>query len=290
MVNQVAALRMSIARNLNELLVYAPRTPLGLIDDGDSDELPSELDDAGLKAIAAGPLFDKDSAGALTRWLPLSVLMQAVHSQTLPSGLRSQVALSTFIRAILLGNDRAAREVAPLVMKSFPQLQPSITAWLDARSADARRFDAAFMMLQNPGLSFYADAGTGRDTPLNEIANFKENWWFQAPDPDFKVPTYPDFLSAAQKQTADQEWQRLSSINAPNFLCGEALAQARRYPDDDRAPEALYRCLRAVHFGCSNSQGSDLARSAFRLLHRRYPQSDWTAEAPFWYRGNKCPN
>jgi hypothetical protein len=76
----------------------------------------------------AGQLFDMDGASALTRWLPLSVLTQAARSQTLPSRLRGQVALATIIRAILLGNLPAARELAPLVMKSFPQLQPSIDA------------------------------------------------------------------------------------------------------------------------------------------------------------------
>jgi hypothetical protein len=55
-VNEVAALRMSVARNLDEPLVDAPRTPLGITDDADSDELPSQLDDQDLKDLAAGPL------------------------------------------------------------------------------------------------------------------------------------------------------------------------------------------------------------------------------------------
>jgi hypothetical protein len=176
-VNEVAALRMSVARNLDELLVDTPRIPLGITDDADSDELPSQLDDQGLKDLAAGPLFDTDGASALTRGLPLSVLMQAARSQTLPSRLRGQVALATFIRAILLGNLPAARELAPLVMKSFPKLQPSIDAWLAAQDPDAQRFAAAFMMLQNPGLRFYVDPGPGRTTALNQIDSLRDNWW-----------------------------------------------------------------------------------------------------------------
>jgi hypothetical protein len=75
-VNEIAALRMGIARNLNELLVDVPRTPLGITDDADFDELPSKLDSQGLKDLAAGPLFDDDGAAVLTRWLPLSVLIK----------------------------------------------------------------------------------------------------------------------------------------------------------------------------------------------------------------------
>src|SRR5260370_37529770 len=41
--NELAALRMGLARNLNELLVDVPRTTLGFTDDGDGEELPSNL-------------------------------------------------------------------------------------------------------------------------------------------------------------------------------------------------------------------------------------------------------
>jgi hypothetical protein len=78
-VNEFLALRMEVARNLNELLEYAPRTPLGFTDDGDSEEIPSQLDDPTLKELAAGPLFDDDGAEVLTRTLPLSLLMQAAQ-------------------------------------------------------------------------------------------------------------------------------------------------------------------------------------------------------------------
>ncbi len=287
--NQIAALRMSVARNLNELLEYAPRTPLGLTDDADSDELPSELDGQGLKELVAGPLFDQDGAGALTRWLPLSVLMQAASSRTLPPRLRGQVALATFIRAILLGNAAAARDLAPLVTQSFPQLKPPINEWLAAQGPDAQRFAAAFMMLQNPGLRFYVDPGPGRITELDKIDSLRDNWWPSLVAQNFQKQTYPGFLFAAQKKSADEEWQKLSAINAPNFLCSEAIDWAQTHPNDERSPEALYRCLRAVHLGCSNSQGTVLARSAFVLLHRHYPQSSWAATGSLWYKGDGCP-
>jgi hypothetical protein len=288
-VSEIAALRMSVARNLNELLADAPRTPLGITDDADSDELPSELDDHGLKDLVAGPLFDTDGASALTRGLPLSVLMEAARSQTLPSRLRGQVALATFISAILLGNLPGARALTPLVMKSFPQLKASIEVWLAAQEPDAKRFAAAFMMLQNPGLRFYIDPGPGRTTALNQIDSLRDNWWPSRVGQNLTNQAYPAFLSAAQKKSADEEWQKLSAINAPNLLCSGAIAQAKRDPTDERAPEALYRCLRAVHLGCSNGQGTVLSYSASVLLHRRYSKSDWAATGSLWYKGDNYP-
>ena len=47
-----------------------------------------------LRELAAGPLFDDDGAGVLTRWLPLSMQIQAAHSKILSSRLRGQVALA----------------------------------------------------------------------------------------------------------------------------------------------------------------------------------------------------
>lgn len=288
-VNELAALRMRLARNLNELLVDAPRTPLGITDDGDGEELPSNLDDPNnqsLKQLAAGPMFDHDGAAVLTRWLPLSVMMQAAHSQTLPSQLRGQVALAAFVRAILLGNDEAARDLAPLAMESAPKLKPSIDAWLAAKSPDARRFAAAFMMLQNPGLRFYVDSGPGRSTALDQMDSLRDNWWPSWVGQNLKTQTFPSFLSAAERKSTDEEWRKLSSINAPNFLCGEAIEQAKSHPTDERAPEALYQCTRAVHLGCSNIESTGFAKTAFDLLHRRYPDSDWAAKGKLWYKSN----
>jgi tetratricopeptide (TPR) repeat protein len=290
-VNELAALRMTLARNLNELLAYAPRTPLGFTDDADDEELPSALDDQTaptLKQLAAGPLFDHDSAAVLTRWIPLSVLMQAAHSKTLPSPLRDQVALAAFVRAILLGDEPAARELAPLVMESVPKLKPSIEAWLEAKSPDAQSFAAAYMMLQNPGLRYEVDPGPGRSTALDEIDSLRDNWWPSGVGQNLDAQTYAGFLSAAERKTTEEEWQKLSAINAPSFLCTEAIEQAKSHPTDERAPEALYRCLRAVHLGCSNDKGTELARSAFQLLHHRYPDSPWAEKGKVWYKGGGC--
>jgi len=253
------------------------------------NESPSPLGDPTLKEHAAELLFDYDGAGLLTRLLPLSLLIQAAHSQMLPPGLRREVALATFIRAILLGNETAARELAPAVMESVPKLKPSIDAWLTAKSPDAQRFAAAFMMLQNPGLRYEVDPGAGRLTALDEIDGLRDNWW---PSQVRQRPpqTYPSLWSAAETKSAAEEWQKLSAINAPNFLCTTAIEQTKNHPHDDRAPEALYRCLRAVHLGCSNDKGTELAKSAFQLLHRRFPDSPWAEKGKVWYKGDSCPS
>jgi len=33
-----------------------------------------------------------------------------------------------------------------------------------------------------------------------------------------------------------------------------------------------------------------LAKSAFQLLHHRYPDSPWAEQGKVWYKGGGCPN
>lgn len=287
-VNELKGLRMSVARNLDEMLTFSLRTPLGLTDDGDFDQLPSPLTSPALEESAAGPLFDDDGASALNRCLPLNLLLRAAQSDSFPPSLRERVARATVIRAILLGDEPAARELAPLVAQSDPELKPGIESWLKAKNADEREFDAAFLMLQNPGLRFTVGSGPGRMTDFDQIDSYRDNWWPAGEFVVAKTTACPSFLSTTQKTSADDEWKKLAAINAPNYLCRAALEQAGRRPHDARVPEALHLCVRAVHFGCSNKDGSALAKSAFVSLHQRYPDNPWTYSTEFWYKGGGC--
>ncbi len=301
-VNELARLRMRTARNLDELLIDAQRIPLGITDTGDGDELPSNLDvpwlaGSRLKELLAGPLFDRDSAEVLSRWVPLSIQQRAAQSPVLRDDLRGQMALAAWTRAVLLGDQASARGLAPLAGKSFPELRPSLDAWLAAKDTPARSFDAAYIMLAHPGMRPYVDSGVGRVTPLDQVDSLRDNWW-RFPSwyegslmgRGLRSPpsTYPIFLSTAQKKSADDEWRKLLTINAPNFLCAAAIGEARRSPGDERVSEALSRCISAVHLGCSNDQGSEYAKSAYYLLHRHYAESKWAINNRFWYRGGGC--
>jgi hypothetical protein len=142
-----------------------------------------------------------------------------------------------------------------------------------------------------------------RLTPLGQTNALRDNWWgaenatapqasatpsnsAAAPPPVLK---YPVFLSAADRKSADREWITLSAINGPEFLCGEVLRHARAKPDDARVPEALYRCISAVHLGPGTDRCDALAESAFHQLHREYSSSVWAAKNRFWYHSVVWP-
>ena len=60
----------------------------------------------------------------------------------------------------------------------------------------------------------------------------------------------------------------------------EMLAWVTAHRQDPRAPEALYWLVHVGHFGGSHDHSG---RRAFRLLHGRYPDSDWAKRTKFYY-------
>lgn len=64
------------------------------------------------------------------------------------------------------------------------------------------------------------------------------------------------------------------------YLWDEALAWAEAHPRDPRSAETLYWLIRIGRWGGSHNH---LGRRAFRLLHRRYPGTDWARRSPYYY-------
>jgi hypothetical protein len=105
-VNQLKALRMRAACNLEELLIYAQRVPLGITNTADDERLPPKQDNPAL--TSPEPLFDVDAAQLLNQLLPLAALERAAQGRALAPKLRGRVALVTWTMAVLLGNEQTA--------------------------------------------------------------------------------------------------------------------------------------------------------------------------------------
>jgi hypothetical protein len=240
--NQFRAQRMRLARDFQEFLRYAPRTPV----DNDTTTPGDEL--------------DGDSALLLDRAIPLSLLQQAADSTLMPDDARAQLAEVISIRTLLL--------------------------------APSPNFDRVFQLLNTPGDGPFVRGGYGRYTrDPKEKDPFRDNWWCTSQPPQSSQQTQQQpappapFLSAADRQQAAAEWQKLTAIpTAPDWLAAQTLAFAQAHPQDPRVPEALYLAVRATRFGCTDAETGDYSRRAFQLLHRRYPDSDWAAKTPYWFK------
>jgi hypothetical protein len=84
---------------------------------------------------------------------------------------------------------------------------------------------------------------------------------------------------------AAKEGTALNSLGAaPNYLSRTAIEWANRKPADGRAPEALHLAVTATRRGCTDKETGRWSKTAFDLLHRRFPTSPWTKKTKYWFK------
>lgn len=306
-VNLFLGLRMQLANNLTEFLKYAQRLPAGFTWNEDEREIAANLDDADLGKNAAGtPSFDVDGARILNEKLPLSLLQQAAESKTLPDRLRLEVAQATWLRAVLLDDQKRARELAPTLRTLAPALVPLLDNYLAAQPADASKFAGIYMWLKAPGLQPIVTSGVGHRSEVDKQDEYRDNWWCSAASTgsagdgetktDSKLMWAPAvtanadprsllFLTAAQKTSAGNEYSRLSTFGAaPNYLCREVIAWVEKHPTDRRGPEALHLAVKTTRYGCTDKETRKWSKAAYDLLHKNFPANPWTRKTPYWFK------
>ena len=308
--NQFLALRMKLSQNLDEFLRFAPRMaadPGGLFPQFNSRQ-----------AAMKEPLFDGDAAITLTETMPLNVMMDAARSTVLPPPLRQHVAVAAWTRAIILRNDSAAQQIAPVLVDLAPQLKAGFAPYSSAEDEKSREFAAIFILLKTPGSRPFVGTGDSRKpwfTPegLGEIDSLRDNWWcsmtprtggspaynqanlYQNFNPGFSEPMYqiypdrkipePAFLTSKDGEVAQNEWAVLAGLPAgPDWLAQETIAWAKAQPEDPRIPEALHLVVHATRYGCRDAKTADYSKQAFTLLHSQYPKNEWTARTPYWFK------
>jgi hypothetical protein len=56
------------------------------------------------------------------------------------------------------------------------------------------------------------------------------------------------------------------------------------FGSDEYLPETLHLAVRATRFGCRRPpDNSPWSRAAFKMLHERYPASEWAKRTPYWF-------
>lgn len=255
------------------------------------------------------PQFDLSSAEVLNKRLPVDVLAEIASSESLPENLRRNLAVATWVRAGLLGNFAAAQKVGKTAALSRPQLKAYVDEYNAATSDEERRFTALFAIVHFPGLRPFVDAGHPRSTDFDKIDDYRDNWWCtdvggipddlnfekQYGDNAAQVVQFekrveassPVFLSEEQKARAAEEWKNIFSMGlAADYLPKEVLTWAKAHPDDPRVPEALHFAWRVDRYGCADNRQNVTENSwshdIFKLLHKRYPTSEWTKKTRVW--------
>jgi len=298
--NSFYAERMKVAANFAEFLKYAQRVPAGVSWDEGAEVPPDTDPDRPLKNFKQGrTTLDADGASVLNQRLPLRLMAEAAADKGVSTALRSNIAMAAWTRAVLLGDEGIALQMAPLA--------PVAKTYTVEQDKDRRLFAAVLVMLNNPGLHPYADVGFGRETELNKIDDYRDNWWcsFGAKKEDQfyadfykdrselrelielypKAPPAAKFMPAADQAAGVAEWKRLASMPAaPTYLSAAVVAYAQAHFDDPRVPEALALAVRSTRYGCTDGGTGKVSKQAYDLLHAKFPKSDAAARTKFWYK------
>ena len=165
------------------------------------------------------------------------------------------------MRATLLDHPELAKQVAPDLPQSSHQ--------------------ATLYILRTPGVSPFVRDGLARVSPMSRIDDFRDNWWCGSSASASLTP--PAFLDASQVTAAAAERDKFGR-SGWYVLGNRVLAWAKDSPNDPDLPEALALAVRATRFGACNGESTkEISGAAFRILHRRFPNSPWTKKTPYYY-------
>ncbi len=295
--NLILGQRMMVAKDVNEFLTYAQRTPAALSWDDDGREIPADEAEISeeTKNIRGKELFDVDAAKLLNKKFPLAVWWLAAESKSLQRHLRRDVVQAAFLRAVVLGDFKTADALTPMLKELMPELASYLERYAAAAQPEAKRFAAIYMWLKFPGLEPVVDAGLGRQTlAINQQDSYRDNWWCMAAFPEDaassnatppRTELMPAFLSDTERLAGEKDFATLSSLGAaPNYLAREVIQWATKSAADPRVPEALHLAVKSTRYGCTDKQSARWSKAAFDLLHRRYPKSSWAKQTPYWFK------
>jgi hypothetical protein len=280
--------------SFDEFLKYCHLRPYGV--NWDYGNLDEPLPDTTAELFAT-------NATILNRLVPLAKLRSACLSAALPVNLQRALVRGTWTRAVLLGQEKIALELSPLLGGLNPQLKPFADQYKSAPDAASRRFTAAFIFLKFPGMCPYVRIGVERSAHLDERDDLRDNWWYAgnpaiestADNFGYERPAkpfaggadsiwHPVFLTESEKETAIAQSRSLYDLPAAaSYLARITTEWAAKHPKDERIPEALHRTVQLARVGCTDSLSHDICRKAFTILHKEYPESEWTQKTKFWY-------
>jgi hypothetical protein len=225
------------------------------------------------------------------------------RADALGPGFRLDIALTTWVRAVLAQNNAAADALAGDLKRLLPQLAPEWQNFLDAKAPEDKRFAAEFILAKIPGAAI--DLGPDYNRPTGTIAEFQGHWpdWRYVPAdrpvPPAKPPAEPgdpvclslcgaagfvlrtpDFIAADAAVAAKERAHFLPADASAGDVWEDVLAYAAAHAQDKRSPEALYWLVRISRFGTGHNHSS---HRAYDLLKARYPTSDWARKTKYYY-------
>jgi len=288
--NRAAEMRTRLARGFRDFFdngVQRPALVAGVFFEGRYDQ-PWEVDEwfdwspqqrrEWLDSARGGPRLSPAAVNALNHDTPVRMLALLAGQMELPQPVRAEVLAAAWTRAVALGRLALAAEIAPQLAQLEPDLKPDLDAFV-AAGPETRLFEAQLALLNAPGLSVELRSEPVRGAGLRESDPRGLNWWAPS-DPPAPPLGELDFLTAAQREQAADEWNQIRNLGRPyEWLLAAAEAEAQKPQPHPRTAEALFR-LATVYEGVDLQWGYDRrtppeSQRAAQLLEFRFSRSEW---------------
>jgi hypothetical protein len=240
-----------------------------------------------------------DGLAWVNQKLAVSELLALARDPRLQPDIRAGIAIAAWMRADLLGQQAAAADAARIVAADA-RLAHTAAAYLQAGNAAARRHVLLLASLRKgltPDVESHGlrDAQANRSWATDSDQPVAGMWCAIGGTPDTRpapdpwspraveqVPPTPDL--SADKSARDRELAALGRLKTATGVVGDhVLARARTHPDDPELPWLLHVVVQSTRGGCLDKDSRTLSRTAWQLLHRRFPGSEWARKTPYYF-------
>ncbi|MEI8348335.1 MAG: hypothetical protein WCG27_12780, partial [Pseudomonadota bacterium] len=299
--NQLRGLQLTVAENLNDFVHFAPRSAFVssefewdkdiYVEKGPSDYTPKFL--------------DTDGAWVINNNLPLNTLMELIENEQFPKDLSRQVSAAGWARAVILKRKKLGNYFAQKLSILAPEMRPLLQSYLTDDKPEESFRSGIFAILHAPTITPFIGNGYQHTKLYTKEEGYGDNWW-GAKSNDQKTPdcyngnahltweppknimgqellfsleipwekwTFPPIQT---RETAGQEMKLIKSTGASSVFMGNTILEwAKKSPDDPRIPEALHLFVKMTRNTCNSDKVSMLSMTAFRLLHKKYAQTEW---------------
>lgn len=309
--------RTQLTSSIDEFLHYSARKPVAFLDEGVygtladllrldkwrwggqySEQTKEDFDKETEKYFE--PLmpwsdrsaFDDETVDVFNWHFPTTKLVEAARSSAVPDYLQREFAIAAWTRAVVLKNHKLAKEVTPDLIKLAPEMTELLREYESAQSQQEQDDMATWVLLKSPKLSPLVSSGFPDKPYSDKDAYYLESaWWCPPSDTEYnsdgaetlkKVPA-PSYLPSSVLAAAKKEREAIRTLGDPKSVLGkQALAWAKRAPEDPRIPEILYLTVKAnerYKYGCNSWENDeDTWQQAKQLLRERYAGSSWAAK------------
>ena len=277
------------AKNEKEFLRSSYLIPIGLTyDDGIEEEFTPELE-----KTRKDPHFTKAFSKIWNEKIPIDTMLKIYQKEKVPNHLEQNFLFSIFARAVLL-NRADITEQLITSLRNYPFLKKELDLFRTAQTKEEKEFVGILTLLRLPGIKPNVQFGYFRSN-LSIIDDYRDNWWCAfselKEEKDILFSRHPiflynrlSFISEKEDKQANEEWKILSAKGtAPDYLSEKVIEYSKKNTDNAYLPEALHRAIKTTRFGCTGEKTSEYSKSAFRILHKKFPNSEWAKKTPIHF-------